>query len=93
MAIDYEYRKPGKKAGRISFIMREVGPLHSTRSAEFFFDYLTESERMELMAAEETRKEALYLQKWPLLIRVLNRVLKVDRRFHVQPKPYDVLRD
>jgi hypothetical protein len=50
---------------------------------------------MELMAAEEeTKKEALYLQKWPLLIRVLNRVLKiVDRRFYVQPKPHDVLHD
>ena len=29
-------KKPGGRAGRISFIMREVGPLHSTRSAEFF---------------------------------------------------------
>ena len=40
MAIDYADRatgrKPGKRAGRISFIMREVGPLHSIRSAEFF---------------------------------------------------------
>jgi hypothetical protein len=39
MAIDYAYRDDWEetwKAGRISFIMREVGPLHSTRSAEFF---------------------------------------------------------
>ena len=50
---------------------------------------------MELIAAEEeTKKEALYLQKWPLLIRVLNRVVRiVDRRFYVQPKPYDLLPD
>ena len=50
---------------------------------------------MELIAAEEeTKKEALYLQKWPLLIRVLNRVVRiVGRRFYVQPKPYDLLRD
>ena len=63
--------------------------------SRIFFDYLTESERMELIAAEEeTKKEALYLQKWPLLIRVLNRVVRiVDRRFYVQPKPYDLLRD
>ena len=49
---------------------------------------------MELMAAEEeAKKEALYLEKWPLLIRILNRVVRiVDRRFHVQPKPYDLLR-
>ena len=50
---------------------------------------------MELMTAEEEmKKEALYLQKWPLLIRVINRVVRiVDRRFQDQPKPYDVLRD
>jgi hypothetical protein len=99
MAIDYAYwgRLGGNlDTGRPYFIHYAGGRVASQCPiSRIFFNFLTESERMELMAAEEeTKKEALYLQKWPLLIRVLNRVVGiVDRRFHVQPKPYDVLRD
>jgi hypothetical protein len=99
MAIDHAYRDDWEetwKQGRPYFIHYAGGRAASQYPiSQIFFNFLTESERMELMAAEEeTKKEALYLQKWPLLIRVLNRVVGiVDRRFHVQPKPYDVLRD
>jgi hypothetical protein len=98
MAIDYGYRDDWEetwKQGRPYFIHYAGGRAASQYPiSRIFFDYLTESERMELMAAEEeTKKEALYLEKWPLLIRVLNRMVRiVDRRFHVQPKPYDLLR-
>ena len=99
MAIDYAYRDDWEetwKEGRPYFIHYAGGRAASQYPiSRIFFDYLTESERMELMTAEEElKKEALYLQKWPLLIRVINRVVRlVDRRFQIQPKPYDVLRD
>ena len=99
MAIDYAYRKDWEenwKQGRPYFIHYAGGRAASQYPiSRIFFEYLTEQERMELMAAEEKmKKEARYLQKWPLLVRVLNRLMGiVDRRFYVQPKPYDLLRD
>lgn len=47
-----------------------------------------------MVAEEKMKKQSLHLKKWPLPIRLLNRLVKVtDHRFYVQPKPYDVLRE
>ena len=79
----------------------EAGPavFHSLcgRSGRFtvpdqpiFFDYLTESERMELMADEEG---GTLSAKMAFAGPGSQSSGGVDRRFHVQPNPYDVLRD
>ena len=85
------------KLGRRPYFIHYTGGRTSSQFAisRIFFDYLTEPEREELMAAEEEmNKQSLHLQKWPLPIRLLNRLVRVtDHRFYVQPKPYDVLRE
>jgi hypothetical protein len=68
MAIDYAYRDDWEetwKQGRSYFIHYAGGRATSQYPiSRIFFDFLTESERLELMAAEEeTKREALYLQK------------------------------
>ena len=100
MAIDYAHRKDWEEAwkqGRRPYFIHYAGGRMSSQFpiSRIFFDYLTEPERVELMAAdEETKKQSLHLQKWPLPIRLLNRLVRVaDNRFYVQPKPYDVLRE
>ena len=58
------------------------------RSSELFTSFLTASER-KLWEAQmrERRKASRWLRKWPLVIRILNRLIRVlDGRFHVQPK-------
>ncbi|HEU4678140.1 MAG TPA: hypothetical protein VFS35_01385 [Terrimicrobiaceae bacterium] len=100
MAVDYERRTDWenvwKKGRRPYFIHYAGGRADSDFPiSKIFFDYLTEAERKEWMAAEEkANKASLHLQTWPLHVRILNRLLKIfDSRFYVQPKPYDVLRD
>jgi hypothetical protein len=55
---------------------------------ELFTSFLTPSEREQWDAQiDERRRASLWLRKWPLLIRVLNGLVRlIDTRFHVQPK-------
>jgi hypothetical protein len=50
---------------------------------------MSKAERAEWAAMEEKKRKAkLWLQKWPLLVRMLNRMVGiVDKRFCVQPTP------
>lgn len=100
MAVDYAYRKDWEetwKQGRRPYFIHYAGGRAASQFpiSRIFFDYLMEPERRELIAVEEEmKKQSLHLQKWPLLIRLLNRLVRIlDRRFYVQPKPYEVLRD
>ena len=56
---------------------------------ELFISFLTPSDRKQWDAQiNENRMASRWLRKWPFLIRVLNRMVRViDNRFHVQPKP------
>jgi hypothetical protein len=53
-----------------------------------FTSFLTAPERKRWHAeVNERRKASRWLEKWPLLIRLLNRLIGfLDGRFHVQPK-------
>jgi hypothetical protein len=100
MAIDYAFRDDWEetwKQGRRPYFIHYAGGRAASQFpiSRLFFDYLKEPERRELMVVEEKMKKgSLHLQQWPLPIRVLNRLVGViDRRFYVQPKPYEVLRD
>ena len=56
--------------------------------SQIYYDYLTADERREWALTEAERKTSkLWLETWPLSIRLLNRLVgSVDKRFYVQPK-------
>ena len=100
MAVDYGYRTDWEdvwQKGRRPYFIHYAGGRASSKFpiSRLFFDYLTERERMEWIAHKEEPNEAKPgLEKWPLHVRVLNRLVQmIDKRFYVQPKPYSVMRD
>lgn len=100
MAIDYLFRDDWEETwrqGRRPYFIHYAGGRADSQFpiSRIFFDYLKEPERAELMTVEkEAHKGSVHLQKWPVLIRILNQLVgRIDKRFYVQPKPYGVLRD
>jgi hypothetical protein len=92
MAVDYGARLPEaviSNPAAPAFI-HYAGPIFEggLPVTELFVSYLTNGERIEWDAELRRRRESRsWLVKWPLLIRVLNRLTGLtDSRFHVQPK-------
>ena len=91
MAIDYpgEWEGIWSKGHRPYFIHYAgsvIGPEFPI--SRLFYDFLSKAERTDWAAIEEEKRNAQrWLDKWPLRVRLLNRLLQVvDRRFYVQPK-------
>ncbi len=92
MVVDYGTRSPESVRTRPAApaFLHFAGPRFQDDLPlnELFTSFLTPAEREEWLAqVEERRRASGWLRKWPLFIRVLNRIVRiVDHRFHVQPK-------
>jgi hypothetical protein len=91
MAVDYpgEWEGIWSRGHRpyfIHFAGNLIGP--DIPISRLFYDFLSQAERKEWAAIEEEKSNSrLWLQKWPLPVRLLNRLVgMVDGRFYVQPK-------
>ena len=92
MAVDYGAAQPKKVLSNPAAppFIHYAGPVFEAGLpvTELFVSYLTKSERIRWDAELRKRRESRrWLEKWPLFIRVLNRLIRyTDPRFHVQPK-------
>jgi hypothetical protein len=92
MAVDYGAAQPEKVLSNPAAppFIHYAGPVFEAGLpvTELFVSYLTKSERIRWDAELRKRRESRrWLEKWPLFIRVLNRLIRyTDPRFHVQPK-------
>ena len=92
MAVDYPGEWEGIWSnGRRPYFMHYAGSALNQKIpiSRLYYDFMTKAERAEWAAVEqEKRNSRLWLQKWPLPVRLLNLMLRiVDRRFYVQPVP------
>jgi hypothetical protein len=92
MAIDY----PGEWEGIWSnghrpYFVHYAGSALSRNLPinRLYYDFMSKAERKEWDALEEERRKSRrWLEKWPLPVRIVNRMLRIiDRRFYVQPVP------
>jgi hypothetical protein len=92
MAVDYGNSRPETitSGAAAPAFLHFAGPVLQSNLpiTELFTSFLTDAERKEWNAQINERREASrWLEKWPMLIRILNYFVRViDRRFHVQPK-------
>ena len=92
MAVDYGVSQPNTVLSNPAAptFLHFAGPMFEGGQPliELFTSYLTSAERREWDAGVSRRRKASHwLEKWPLAIRLLNRLIRVlDGRFHVQPK-------
>ena len=92
MSVDYGTSLPEAVTSRPAApaFLHFAGPIFQEDLPinELFTSYLTDPERKEWdEQINERRKASSWLKKWPVLIRVLNRLIRVlDARFYVQPK-------
>jgi hypothetical protein len=92
MAVDYGSSQPETVTSRRAAptFLHFAGPMFqsSLPVTELFTSFLTAPERKRWEAeVSERRKASRWQEKWPFVIRLLNRLIRVlDGRFHVQPK-------
>ena len=92
MAVDYGTSLPEAVTSRPAApaFLHFAGPMFQENLpiVNLFTSFLVASERQRWDAqVSEQRKASRWLRKWPLIIRILNRLVRVlDGRFHVQPK-------
>jgi hypothetical protein len=92
MAVDYrgDWEGVWSKGHRPYFMHYAGGALvPDSPISRLYSEFMSKAERAEWAAMEEKkRKGSLWLQKWPLLVRILNQMVRiVDKRFCVQPVP------
>ena len=92
MATDYRGEWEGVwSRGHRPYFMHYAGSALTPDNpiSGLYYDFMSKAERAEWTAMEEKKRKAkLWLQKWPLLVRMLNRMVRiVDKRFCVQPTP------
>ena len=92
MAVDYGTSLPEAVTSRPAApaFLHFAGPMFQENLpiVNLFTSFLIASERQRWDAqVSEQRKASRWLRKWPLIIRILNRLVRIlDGRFHVQPK-------
>lgn len=92
MAVDYGISPPETVTSRPAApaFLHFAGPMFQENLPilTLFTSFLTDPERKRWEAqVSERRKASRWLEKWPFVIRLLNRLIRVlDGRFHVQPK-------
>ncbi len=92
MAVDYGSSPPETVTSRPSApaFLHFAGPMFEENLpiVNLFTSFLTPPERQRWDAqVNERRQASRWLEKWPFLVRLLNRLIRVlDSRFHVQPK-------